>query len=60
LLASRMKRRRSSAGSFNAADFDMNTIWPNQALERTQHFVVSSRSMHMLIFTVLGRSIPSR
>lgn len=22
-------------GFFNAADFDMNTIWPNQALERT-------------------------
>ncbi len=30
-----MKRRHSSVDSFNAADFDMNTIWPDQALERT-------------------------
>lgn len=41
LSASQMKRRRSSADSFNSADFEMNTIRPNQALERTQHFVVS-------------------
>ena len=34
-LASRMKRRRSSADSFSATDFEMNTMWPNQALERT-------------------------
>src|SRR5438876_5166077 len=33
LSASRLKRRRSSAGSSNAASFDMNTIWPSQALE---------------------------
>ena len=26
-----MKRRRSFAGSFNATDFGMNTIWPNQS-----------------------------
>ena len=30
--ASRMKRRRFSVDSFNAADFEMNMIWPNQAL----------------------------
>ena len=31
LSASRMKRQHSFADSFDAADFDMNTIWPNQA-----------------------------
>jgi hypothetical protein len=30
-----MKWRRSSADSFNAADSDMNTIWPNKALVLT-------------------------
>ena len=35
LSASRMKRRSSSAGSFNAADFDMNTIWPKQSMKPT-------------------------
>jgi hypothetical protein len=30
-----MKRQRSSGDSFDAADFDMNTIWLNQALDRT-------------------------
>ena len=32
---SRMKRRRSSAGAFSPADFDMNTISPNEAIQRT-------------------------
>ena len=30
-----MKRRPSSADFFNAADFGMNTIWPNKAMEPT-------------------------
>ena len=33
---SRMKRRRSSADSFSPADFDMNTISPNKAMQRTR------------------------
>jgi hypothetical protein len=42
--ASRMKRRRSSADSFKPADFDMNTIWPSQALERTPKAFASKRA----------------
>jgi hypothetical protein len=49
-----MKRRRSSADSFNAADFDMNTIWPSQAPELTQHFVAAKEMMRTLIFKVFG------
>ena len=39
---SRMKRRRSSANSSNASDFDMNTVWPDEVLEQTQYFAVGS------------------
>ena len=33
-MAFRLERRHSSADSFNAADFGLNMIWPNQALDR--------------------------
>jgi hypothetical protein len=46
-----MKRRRFSAGSFNAADFDMNMIWPNRASSRRRR---SALARSMLPFLLVG------
>jgi hypothetical protein len=52
-----MKRRRSSAASFNADDFDMNTIWLNQALDPGVNLLALS---YRIIYTVLGSYIAAR